>query len=128
MNSVSVFLDGELIKVYIPLITGIVVFVITSVYNHWRDRVQTKKEKRVFFDDTYLIRNYSDLLRGKGSTPGKFLADGNFDEFQKMSQDSDFKLLAHIIKNIGDYTVFEITIKYQLYAGEKIYKFFRSTN
>ncbi|MFC5587571.1 hypothetical protein ACFPRA_01440 [Sporosarcina soli] len=106
------------------MITGIVVFVLTSVYNHWRDRVQRKIEKRIFFDDIIATRTYSELIEGREMSPGKFLADSNFESFESMKKEKDFKLTAHIMKNLGEFTIFDITIKYKLSTGKEFHKFF----
>ncbi|KAA0944092.1 hypothetical protein FQ087_18370 [Sporosarcina sp. ANT_H38] len=125
MSNASLLLnDPEVIKIYIPLITGVVVFILTSVYNHWRDRVQSKLDKRVHFDDDISKTFFSKLRKDHVNGPIKFLSDGNYESFIDMTKENDFRLEIHRIENIGNFTIFDINVKYRLYTNKVIKKYF----
>ena len=116
-------LNSDLIQKYIALITGLTVFVLTSIYNHWKDRSVFVKQTDTSFNFRYAMLNAVNpkdekLTEGKQS----LLINRNSRELAEHGKEKpDFKVRYLIMENIGENMVFDIRLKARLYRAKNLY-------
>ena len=117
-------LNSDLIQKYIVLITGLTVFVLTSIYNHWRDRSLFVKQQDTSIDFRYGVRNAVNP-KDERITEGRqsLLKGGHYNLVSNHGKENpDFRVRYLILENVGENMVFDIRIKARLLYGARDFK------
>lgn len=115
------FKENETIRVYVPLITGLVVFLLTSIYNHWKDRKAFIRQHDTFIDRKVIKRIFAAPFSEKLSS-GKhsLFKTSNYQELYDISRDNSlFRAKFFTFINIGDSQVYEVKIKLRVAYKEE---------
>ena len=102
-----------MMKVYIPLITGVIVFILTSFYNQWKERKTDVRLKDAYFRVKAAKRKIDNIpLPDKKDRINTLLICDSFNELEKKENP---ELLGQfvIFENTSDNGIFYISIKHK---------------
>jgi len=120
----EIFTDSELIKVYIPLITGVLGIILTIFYNQWKERKTDIRLKDAYFRVKTATRKIGNIpLPEKKDNKNTLLICDSFNELEKKENLDTFAQFV-ILENTSDNGIFNISInhKFSIVNNENITK------
>lgn len=118
------FENPEMMKVYIPLITGVIVFVLTSFYNQWKERRTDVRLNDAYFRFKVVRRNIGNIpIFDKEENKHTLLICDIFEELER-KKDENLRVKFAMIENTSENGIFNISIKHIFWdlAGKEVKK------